>query len=93
MQSKRVILLKERDKYNVQHSSLDKNREDWAQMAVAVFNFAAKAQEKFATGNLETKRDICKIFGTSMILNGKKARSFIQNAVYFYKRCFKSHRT
>ncbi len=69
---KRVILLKERDKYNVQHESLDKNREDWAQMAVAVFNFAARAQERFATGDLETKRDICKIFGTSLILNNKK---------------------
>ena len=85
MQSKRVILLKERDKYNVQHSSLDKNREDWAQMAVAVFNFAAKAQEKFATGNLETKRDICKIFGTSMILNGKKLEVLSRTPFIFIK--------
>lgn len=81
----RVILLKERDKYNIQHGSLDKNREDWAQLAVAVFNFAAKAQDKFINGDFEIKRDICRIFGTSMVLNGKKLEVLPRTPFVFIK--------
>ena len=67
----RACLIKERNKYNAQHISVDKDREEWAELAVGVFNFAAKAQEKYTNGDLETRKNICRIFGTSLLLNGK----------------------
>ncbi len=54
-------------------------------MAVAVFNFAANAQDRFIDGDLETKRDICKIFGTSLVLNDKKLEVLPRTPFVFIK--------
>jgi len=64
-------LLKERDALKSRQDNLDQSREDWAELAVGVFNFATRATEAYQKGDLETRRDICRIFGTSLVLNGK----------------------
>jgi hypothetical protein len=68
----RTKLITERDELHSQLESLNENREDWAKLAVSVFNFAAKAQERYQNGDWEARRDICRIFGTGLVLNGKK---------------------
>lgn len=70
----RTKLITERDEVYSKFNSLDTNREEWAKLAVSVFNFAARAQERYQSGDLETRRDICRIFGTSLVLNGKKLK-------------------
>ena len=84
----RVKLLAERDKLHSQLENLNGNREEWSDLAVAVFNFASRAQERFESGDWETKRNICHIFGTSLVLNDKKLEVqprtpfvFIQDAI------------
>ncbi len=69
--AERSKLLAERDKLHSQLESLNDDREEWAKLAVSVFNFAARAQERYQKGDWETRRDICRIFGTSLVLNGK----------------------
>lgn len=86
----RVNLLKERDKNHGLLESLDKDREDWSELAVGVFNFAARAIVRYEKGDLETRRDICRIFGTSLILNGKKLEVLPRTPFVYIKEAIES---
>ena len=45
--------------------------EAWVDYAEQALDFAEKAQERFQTGDLETKRQILACLGTSLILKGR----------------------
>src|SRR5260221_20797 len=86
----RVSLLKDRDSLKDKLNSLDNKREDWAKLAVSVFNFAARAQETYEKGDWETRADICRIFGMSLVLNGKKLEVHARAPIIYMKEAINS---
>lgn len=69
---KRGEMVKERDMIQKNLSQIDNNADDWTDLAVRTFDFAARAQERFANGGLETKKIIMRAVGSYLELRDKK---------------------
>lgn len=69
---KREELVKERDRIQKNLSQIDSNADDWTDLAVKTFDFAATAQRRFASGGVEVKKTILRAIGLNLVLKGKK---------------------
>lgn len=68
---KRTELVTERDRINESLTKWEKSSDDWTDLAVKTFDFAARAQRKFAYGGLEDKKTVLRAIGSNLVLKGK----------------------
>ena len=68
----RQKLLIEQEDLRQELAKTDNLTNDWMDVAVRVFNFAAKALEKWKNGTIEEKRIILHAIGLSLVLKDKK---------------------
>lgn len=70
--SKRNELVIERDNAKSNLDKLDKKTDEWDDLTVKTFDFAARAKEKFENGDLLTKQAIIRGVGSYLTLSGSK---------------------
>lgn len=68
----RQTLLIEKDSIEQELMKTDGLIDDWMDIAIRVFNFASKAQEKWEKGTISEKRIILNAVGSSLILRNKQ---------------------
>ncbi len=68
----RQSLLIDKDSIEQELIKTDSLIDDWMEVAVKVFNFASKAQEKWEKGTISEKRVILNAIGSTLVLNNKK---------------------
>lgn len=69
--AKRAKLIVERDRAKKKLDELDKRTDEWDEMTVATFDFAAKAKERFESGGLDVKQLIMRGVGSYLQLSGE----------------------
>lgn len=84
----RQKLLNEKAKVQENLGKVDRHINEWTELAAKTFDFAATAQERFASGDIEDRKIILRAIGSHLILKDRKltieARtpfSMIQKAV------------
>lgn len=55
---------------------------NWLEKADDVLTFSEKAQEKFATGNLKTKKQILSAMGRNLVLRDKKIKILLDDVLF-----------
>lgn len=64
----RAILLKEQDSLRGARDHTEERADEWLELTEKVFNFATYARHHFATGSLQTKKEIFSALGQNFIL-------------------------
>lgn len=70
--SKRNELVIERDNAKTNLDKLDKKTDEWDDLTVRTFDFAARAKERFEKGDLATKQIIIRGVGSYLTLSGSE---------------------
>lgn len=70
--TKRVELLKERERLNERRTDSEGQADRWCEMVEQVLTFAYAARKRFHSGDAQQKRIIMEIIGSELILTNKK---------------------